>query len=159
VLDIFSRSRDGRMRQRINFKLRSTAWFASLKFCQNVFLKRCITKRQGYLVGSIIGARSARRGPSLPCGFFSQPTAAGRPASFDAPPPICKAPKRLFHVDCGVSESLQQRMRRVDVESGYRARRYARRFRRGQPGFVGCAEGSTNAIVCYWRGHVRGNIT
>jgi hypothetical protein len=35
------------------------------------------------------------------------------------------------------------------VEPGYRARRNARRFRRGQPGFVGCAEGSTKAIVCY----------
>lgn len=48
-----------------------------------------------------------------------------------------------------MSESLQHRTRRVDVESGCRARRYARRFRRGQPGFAGCAEGSTNAIICY----------
>ena len=35
------------------------------------------------------------------------------------------------------------------MKPGYRARRNARRFRRGQPGFVGCAEGSINAIVCY----------
>lgn len=37
---------------------------------------RCMNRR-AHRFGSIIGARSAIRGPSFPCTFFSQPTAPG----------------------------------------------------------------------------------
>jgi hypothetical protein len=65
VLEIFSRSSAGRIRQRMSLRLRSTAWSARR-------------------AGSIIGARSAARGASLPCGVFSHPTALGRPCAAPA---------------------------------------------------------------------------
>ncbi len=107
-----------------------------------------------YLVGSIIGAKSATRGPSFPCGFFSQPTAEGRgelestgAAAFNA---TDKVPIWLFQGmfgEGGASVSRHLKTRRFDVVPGYSACKYARRLRRGQPGLDGSDDGSRNAII------------
>lgn len=101
------------------------------------------------LVGSIMGARSATRAPNLPCGFFSHPTALGRPVDASAAADKLTTPNLLFQAlsVAGNSPSLQHKTRRV-VAVGYRVWRYASKLRSGQPGFVGSADGSKNAIVC-----------
>ena len=122
------------MRHRMSLRFRSTAWAANR-------------------VGSIMGARSANLGPSLPCGFFSQPTAEGRLCGSTVVDSVVarqRVPIWLFHAafDKATSESRQRRIRTVEVVDGYKARRYARRLRRGHPGLDGSAEGSTNPTIC-----------
>lgn len=145
VLATRSRSKEGRIRQRMSFRFKSTAWSASL-------------------AGSIIGARSARRGASFPCGFFSQPTALGRVGTLVAAEGLsCTeiVPKRLFHFpEVGTdSVSLQHRTRTLrcwepGVVNRVRNRevRKASRLRSGQPGWSECAEGSMNPIMASWAG-------
>ena len=108
--------------------------------------------RHTYRFGSIIGAKSAILGPSLPCAFFSHPTALGftapAPAPAISPLPISSTPRRLCQPsaaedDLGISASRQQRTRSERVEDGYSACRYARRLRSGQPGYSASDEGST----------------
>ena len=100
-----------------------------------------------HLRGSIIGAKSAMRGASLPCGLFSHPTAPGFspfPCTPSATP--LTTPSRLRHLpSCGASASRQQRILgpgEDEKRDGWRWERYARRLRSGQPGFVGAPEGS-----------------
>lgn len=130
---ILSRSKDGKILHLISFRFKSTAWSANL-------------------LGSIIGARSASLAPSLPCTFFSQPTALGLTVDLSIGDGKETVPNRLFHDPFpeGTSASLQHRIRRV-VMLGYRVVRYARRFRSGHPGFVGRPEGSWNPMVCWTR--------
>jgi hypothetical protein len=119
-----SRSNDGKILHLISFKFRSTAWSANL-------------------LGSIIGAKSANLAPSLPCTFFSQPTALGLVVDLSIGDGNETVPNRLFHGTLaeGISASLQHRILRV-VMLGYKVVRYARRLRSGHPGFVGKPEGS-----------------
>src|SRR6267142_983522 len=129
------------MRQRINLRFRSTAWSASLSFPVPDDHNSCTAPEDDEtdLVGSIIGARSATRAPSLPCMFFSHPTALGF-SELVGPPR--RTPKRLD----GASPR-QHSARTAWVASGWTARRYARRLRSGHPGAEACAEGSRKPLV------------
>ena len=100
-----------------------------------------------------MGAKSAIRALSLlVVGWRSQPSAMGL-AVGSLVPGCDTTPKRDFHdlPDVGRSLSRQQRTRREVVWDGYKAKRYARRLRSGQPGFSGEAEGSRKPMMICWR--------
>ena len=107
-----------------------------------------------YLVGSIMGAKSAMRALSLLLvGWRSQPSAVGFVVGLSLGVRDT-TPKRDFHdsPDTGRVLSRQHKTLTEVVWDGYSAWRYARRLRRGQPGFSGAAEGSRNPMMICSRG-------
>lgn len=106
VFTTLSRSTPGRIRDRISLRFKSTSWSASLHSPDAHRQSSTVSqhahdlwrKRETHRVGSIIGARSATGGPSLPSMFFSQPTAGGFVAVPTVPPAAyLTTMKRFFH--------------------------------------------------------------
>jgi len=134
-----SKSRPGRTLHRMSFKFKSTACSARLRKIRVHFET---DHRKAYCEGSIIGARSASRGPSFPAVFLSQPVALGLALVTSVLGDCVIVPNRLrqFCPDRGLSESLQHNTLNesdpfVEDSEDSRWARYARRLRRGHPGF------------------------
>ena len=132
-LPVSSRGR-GSLHRMLRFG--STAWAACLSWVASLDAVYAKGKRKkSYLVGSIVGSRSATRRPSVSSVILQSDDAW----SYGATCNLNDSEHTLLRSKVS-SESCQQRAQ-MGVLVGYRNQKYARRLRSGQPELLGMGEG------------------